>query len=284
MCAAGQPARSQVIRGVGLSASDREYPALTGRSGTQRARACFAEHLIRRSGRTVQGCPVVAACWPDVPGPSFCVDGWLWPWLQSWLQSRGYPQPERANPNRISSSARGCPDRFNLDQPPWSVFAGWPRTVVNCNPNCNLLIRSKITPVQRRPQLSDRPAHAGRGGRSAPRSSEVVHGGCSIRISEMCWQGRCCACLLHCSRLAMRRLPCQCLSRRIRPTSGRCRCRPPCTPGLKTSCALVAATALVRTPAPVPARPASAGGGGGTVSAGTIPGSMRPTPLDSPYP
>jgi hypothetical protein len=107
-----------------------------------------------------------------------------------------------------------------------------------------------------------------------------------IRVSEVRWQaavrGRCCACLLHCSRLAMRRLPCQCLSRRIRPTSGRCRCRAPCTPDPKTSCALVAATALVRTPAPVPARPASAGGGGGTVSAGTIPGSMWPTPLDSP--
>jgi hypothetical protein len=96
------------------------------------------------------------------------------------------PWWRHASPNRISSSARGCPDRFNLDQPPWPVFAGWPRTVVNCNPNCNLLIRSKITPVQRRPQLSDRPAHAGRGRRSVPRSSEVVHGRCSIRINEMC--------------------------------------------------------------------------------------------------
>jgi hypothetical protein len=27
--------------------------------------------LIRRSGRTVQGCPVVAVCWPDVLWPSF---------------------------------------------------------------------------------------------------------------------------------------------------------------------------------------------------------------------
>ena len=38
VCAAGQPARPQVSRCVGLSASDRKYPALTGRSGTQRAR------------------------------------------------------------------------------------------------------------------------------------------------------------------------------------------------------------------------------------------------------
>jgi hypothetical protein len=47
---------------------------------------------------------VVAAYWPDVPGPSFCIGGWLWP----WLQSRGCPHPERANPNRISSSARAA--------------------------------------------------------------------------------------------------------------------------------------------------------------------------------
>jgi hypothetical protein len=38
VCATGQPARPQVSRCVGLSASDRKYPALTGRSGTQRAR------------------------------------------------------------------------------------------------------------------------------------------------------------------------------------------------------------------------------------------------------
>ena len=32
----------------------REFPALTGRSGTQRARACFGEHLIRRSMEQVR--------------------------------------------------------------------------------------------------------------------------------------------------------------------------------------------------------------------------------------
>jgi hypothetical protein len=103
---------------------------------------------IRRSGRTVQGCPVVAACWPDVPGPSFCIGGWLGPWLQSWLQSRGCPQPERANPNRISSSGYSCPDRFKLDQPSRPVFSGWCRTVVNCNPNCNPLIRRSMDGVR----------------------------------------------------------------------------------------------------------------------------------------
>jgi hypothetical protein len=38
VCAAGQPARPQVSPCIGLSASDREFPPLTGRSGTQRAR------------------------------------------------------------------------------------------------------------------------------------------------------------------------------------------------------------------------------------------------------
>ena len=38
VCAAGQPACPQVSRYIGLSTTDRKYPALTGRSGTQRAR------------------------------------------------------------------------------------------------------------------------------------------------------------------------------------------------------------------------------------------------------
>jgi hypothetical protein len=38
VCAAGQPAYSQVRRRIRLSASDRKFPRLTGRSGTQRAR------------------------------------------------------------------------------------------------------------------------------------------------------------------------------------------------------------------------------------------------------
>jgi len=38
VCAAGQPACSQVRRRIRLSASDRKFPPLTGRSGTQRAR------------------------------------------------------------------------------------------------------------------------------------------------------------------------------------------------------------------------------------------------------
>jgi hypothetical protein len=51
-----------------------------------------------------------------------------------------------ANPNRISSSDRGRPDRVSLDQCPCLVFPGRPClvfpgrrcTAVNCNPNCNL--------------------------------------------------------------------------------------------------------------------------------------------------
>ena len=39
--------------------------------------------------------------------------------------------------SRISSSGRGSPDRFKLDQYPWSVLPERHRTVLNCNPNCN---------------------------------------------------------------------------------------------------------------------------------------------------
>jgi hypothetical protein len=39
VCVAGQPAYPQVNRGTGLSVSDREFPALTDRSGTRRSRS-----------------------------------------------------------------------------------------------------------------------------------------------------------------------------------------------------------------------------------------------------
>jgi hypothetical protein len=48
VCAAGQPACPQLGRCTGLSASDREFPALTGRSGTQRARRLRARRLEPR--------------------------------------------------------------------------------------------------------------------------------------------------------------------------------------------------------------------------------------------
>ncbi len=67
VCAAGQPAGTQVNWCTGLSGSDREFPALTGRSGTQRTRACFGEHLIRRSGHIVQDRPLRPVCWTDIP-------------------------------------------------------------------------------------------------------------------------------------------------------------------------------------------------------------------------
>ena len=49
VCAAGQPACTQLSLCIGLSGSDRKYPALTGRSGTQRAR--------RLRSRTAVGAP-----------------------------------------------------------------------------------------------------------------------------------------------------------------------------------------------------------------------------------
>jgi hypothetical protein len=49
VCAAGRPARTQVSRCVRLSGSDREFPRLTGRSGTQRARRLASRTTVRTS-------------------------------------------------------------------------------------------------------------------------------------------------------------------------------------------------------------------------------------------
>jgi hypothetical protein len=46
------------------------------------------------------------------------------------------------NPNRISSSGRGRPKRFNLDRRQWLVLTGRFRTMVNCNPDCNPSLRT----------------------------------------------------------------------------------------------------------------------------------------------
>ena len=43
VCPPGQPANTQVSWCITLSGSDREFPALTGRSGTQRARSLRPE-------------------------------------------------------------------------------------------------------------------------------------------------------------------------------------------------------------------------------------------------
>ena len=69
----------------GAEASAGDLSLLVGPSMPAGSCRCN-DHLLRRSGRAVQGCPVVAVCWPDVPEPSFRVGSWLWPWLQSWLQ------------------------------------------------------------------------------------------------------------------------------------------------------------------------------------------------------
>ena len=75
---------------------------------------------------------------------------------------RGLPRPssitmpgcQQAHPNRISSSGRGCPDRFKLDQPSRPVFPGWCRTVLNCNRNCNPQICRSEQVVRDRPLWS----------------------------------------------------------------------------------------------------------------------------------
>ena len=79
VCAAGQPARTQVSRGIGLSASDRKFPSLTGRSGTQRPRAHLGDCCCCQlgAGRPVASRPALCRGWPASgpgrlpPGPWF---------------------------------------------------------------------------------------------------------------------------------------------------------------------------------------------------------------------
>ena len=49
VCAAGQPAYSQVRLRIRLSASDRKFPSLTGRLGTQRARRLLSRTTVGSS-------------------------------------------------------------------------------------------------------------------------------------------------------------------------------------------------------------------------------------------
>ena len=60
VCAAGQPASMQVSRCIGLSGSDRKFPGLPGRSGTQRARRPFRPELA--APLSVWPSPQLAQC------------------------------------------------------------------------------------------------------------------------------------------------------------------------------------------------------------------------------
>ena len=77
---------SQLWRRVSLAGSDRESPRFTARSGTQRARAYFGEHLIRRSGQVVQDRPPPVMRWADVPYLSAPVSRCP----VAWQQRQGY--------------------------------------------------------------------------------------------------------------------------------------------------------------------------------------------------
>src|SRR5262249_23758922 len=65
-------------------------------------------------------------------------------WRSLWLLHLNAARDDPHQPlmftgsNRISSSGHGRSDRFRLDQLPWPVLAERRRTMVNCNPNCNL--------------------------------------------------------------------------------------------------------------------------------------------------
>ena len=73
VCAAGQPARSQVSRCIGLSGSDRKFPPLTGRSGTQRARSGHAHGSGGRRSNLASFAVylLVLSCWRGMQATSF---------------------------------------------------------------------------------------------------------------------------------------------------------------------------------------------------------------------
>jgi hypothetical protein len=120
VCAAGQPACPQVSRGIGLSGSDREFPALTGRSGTSSTVPHDSWHPV--AARTVQGWP---ASGPGrlPPGPWFLTGGGAEaPALKGWvpkmrsakrferifgcpLTVEGHPDTERAIPGDEPAAA-----------------------------------------------------------------------------------------------------------------------------------------------------------------------------------
>ena len=61
----------------------QDHPVYIPHAFRRPGRLLAAEHLFRRSGRTVQDRPAVAVCWADVPALSPGVGNWLWPWQQS---------------------------------------------------------------------------------------------------------------------------------------------------------------------------------------------------------
>jgi hypothetical protein len=76
----GQPARTQVSRCIGLSVSDRKFPPLTGRSGTQRARRPPV------TAHTVQGMA-------PYPGQARCLALGFWPECFRRLNVKGGRRP-----------------------------------------------------------------------------------------------------------------------------------------------------------------------------------------------
>jgi hypothetical protein len=91
--------------------------------------------LIGRSGQIVQDRLLPVMCWADVPELSARDRPCPTAWQQYWQQTAGAWTARE--PNRISSSGRGRPKRFNLDRRQWLVLTGRFRTMANCNPNCN---------------------------------------------------------------------------------------------------------------------------------------------------
>ncbi len=115
-------------------------------------------HVRQARSRRLRRCPRVAVIPPSRPPhragsghgplrPELAAPLGVWPWSQPvqcaagrrcWrLCGTDIAVLTYCTVNRISSSRRGCPDRFKPDQRHWSVLPVRFSTVVNCNPNCN---------------------------------------------------------------------------------------------------------------------------------------------------
>ena len=105
VCAAGQPVRPQVSQGSGMSGSDREYPALTGRSGTQRAR--------RPGSHTAVG---TSASWSSSPSSDLRTS-------VSWCVARGFISPPASCSRVAAGGGRWLwiAVRGHLGGRPWST-------------------------------------------------------------------------------------------------------------------------------------------------------------------
>ena len=103
-----RPAHPQVIGMMWPLVIDREYPCLTYRSGTQRARR--TDPLIRRTGRTVHRCLCEAAATVSLPYLSQSAWRRPSPWQQYWQHSESGTHSSCLDHARQAARTGGTPD------------------------------------------------------------------------------------------------------------------------------------------------------------------------------